>query len=238
MGGRAMAKRPPGSRWRVIVSAAVLVLVLGGLVALAYFTPLMSVRSVEVTGATTVGADEVLRVAQVPQGAPLLQVDTAVIAGRVSKLPAVESVNVTRGYPSTLTIEVTERTPAVVVERPPGIGVMDRLGMVYLTFDSVKALPKDLRGLPMLQMSDPAAGNPTTVAALTVVQELPDWLRSRVTVVEAGSPSDVSLQLRSGRKVVWGDAERTPDKAEALRHLLTVEGREYNVSSPEFASVR
>ncbi|ALG85145.1 cell division protein FtsQ/DivIB [Gordonia phthalatica] len=236
--GSDVSTAPRSRRWRPITAIIAVLVVLGGLTAVAYFTPLMSVRSVDVTGTRTVDTNEVLRVAQVPEGRPLLRVDTAAIAQRVSSLPAVESVNVSVGYPSTVTVAVVERTPLVTVPRDGKIGVMDRLGMVYLTFDDAKALPKDLRALPTLKMENPAASNPTTKAALTVIEDLPDWLRANVTAVTAESPSGISLTLKSGRTAVWGDAERTDDKAEALRHLLTVKGTEYNVSSPEFASVR
>lgn len=212
--------------------------VVGGLAAVAYYTPLMSVRSVDVSGTTAVSADEVRRVAQVPSGKPLLQVDTAAIANRVSVLPAVESVNVSRSYPSTIDIAVVERTPVVTVEREDKkIGVMDRLGMVYATFEP-KALPKEFSSLPRLETANPSAKDAPTRAVLRVVQDLPSWLRANVRAVQADSPSDVTLLLRSGRKAVWGDSGRSADKAEALRHLLTISGDEYNVSSPEFASVK
>ncbi|MGB3302960.1 cell division protein FtsQ/DivIB [Gordonia sp. (in: high G+C Gram-positive bacteria)] len=226
------------SRWRLVAALVALIAVVGGLVAAAYFTPLISARNVEVTGATTVPSQEVLAAAQVTMGQPLLQVDTAAIAERVALLPAVESVHVVRNYPSTLTIAVTERTPVVTVPNQGKIGVMDRLGVVYLTFESAKALPKQFRGLPELQMDDPGPANPTTLAVLAVVRELPAWLGSKVVTVSADSPSDVTLKLRSGKTVKWGDAERTNDKAEAFRHLVMVDGTEYNVSSPEYASVR
>ncbi|EGD55863.1 cell division protein FtsQ/DivIB [Gordonia neofelifaecis] len=237
--GRGTSKRGRGTsrRWQGIGAAVALVVVIGGLAAIAYFTPLMSVRTVDVTGTTSVDTGEVLRAAQAPEGSPLLQVDTAAVADRVSQLPQVESVNVSRGYPSTLSISVTERTPVVTVARDGKVGIMDRLGMVYLTFDSSKSVPKSLQGLPALEMADPGANNPTTKAALTVVQDLPDWLRPRVTAVAAESPSDITLTLRSGKKAVWGDSGRSADKAEALRNLLMVDGNRYNVSSPEYTSV-
>ncbi|MBM7367116.1 cell division protein FtsQ/DivIB [Gordonia hydrophobica] len=229
---------PTRRRRKTILVAVALAVVAAGLTAVAFFTPLMSVRSVEVTGTRTLDSAEVLRLAEVPMGRPLLRVDTAGIAQRVSVLPTVESVNVEVGYPSTVTIDVTERTPLVTVPRGDKIGVMDRLGMVYLTYDDAKAMPKSLRGLPGLTMDEPGASNPTTKAALTVVQGLPDWLRSQVRSVTADSPSGITLALTKNRTVVWGDAGRTADKAEALQHLMTVDGTEYNVSSPEFASVR
>ncbi|WP_026918929.1 cell division protein FtsQ/DivIB [Gordonia shandongensis] len=227
------------SRVRVAALVAVLIAVVGGLSAVAYYSPLMSVRSVDVAGAVAVTRDDVLGAARVPSGRPLLQVDTAEIADRVAELPAVESVDVSRSYPSTIAIEVTERTPVVTVERDEGrIGVMDRLGVVYATFDTEKSLPKEFRRLPRLETGNPSPRDAPTAAALSVVRELPDWLAANVRAVRVDSPADVTLVLRSGRTAVWGGAERSEEKAEALRHLLTIKGREYNVSSPEFASVK
>ncbi|GEE03333.1 hypothetical protein nbrc107696_37790 [Gordonia spumicola] len=229
-------RRRPGKLSVILIAVGVVVLVGGG-IALAYFSPLMSVRSVEVTGTTIVDRDEVLRLAQAPEGKPLLQVDTGAIAGRIAVIPAVEQVKVERSYPSTLTIEVTERTPVVTLDWSGKIGVMDRLGMVYQTFPDRKSVPKEFSGLPVLSVAHPGAKDPSTLAALAVAQDLPDWLRARTATIEAASSADVTLVLKSKRRVVWGDAERTADKAAALQSVLKVQGDTYNVSSPEFPAV-
>ncbi|WP_081604224.1 cell division protein FtsQ/DivIB [Gordonia malaquae] len=228
--------RRPSKATVILVILGVLGLV-GGAVAVAYYSPLMSVRSVDVVGTAAVDRNEVLRLANAPQGVPLLQVDTGAIADRIAVLPAVEEVKVERSYPSTLTIEVTERTPVATLDWQGGIGVMDRLGMVYLTFADRKAVPKTFARLPILAVPNPGSKDPATLAALTVAQELPEWLRSRTTTIEASSPADITLIMASKRRVIWGDAERTDDKAEALQSALKVNGDTYNVSSPEFPAV-
>lgn len=228
--------RRPGKLTVAVVLVGVVALV-GGAVAAAYYSPLMSVRSVDVTGAQTVDRAEVLRLAQAPTGMPLLQVDTGAIADRIAVLPAVEEVKVERGYPSTLTIDITERTPMLTLDWSGKIGVMDRLGMVYLTFPDRKSLPKEFTTLPVLTVPDPGAADPSTRAALTVVEDLPDWLRPKVVAIEAASPVDITLVLSSKRRVVWGDDQRTDDKAAALQGVLKVKGDTYNVSSPEFPAV-
>ncbi len=235
-GRRRRGEQRPSKLSVILVITGILALV-GGAVAVAYYTPLMAVRSVDVVGLKTVDRDEVLRLAQAPEGRPLLQVDTGSIADRIAVLPAVEEVTVERGYPSTLTITVTEREPVGTLDWSGKIGVMDRLGMVYLTFPDRKSVPKQFAGLPVLTVPRPGPNDPTTLAALTVARDLPDWLRSRTTAVEATSPADVTLVLKSKRRVVWGDAERTDDKAAALQSVLKVAGDTYNVSSPEFPAV-
>ena len=217
--------------------------VVAALAATAYFSPLMSVRNVDVTGLTTLSRGQVIGVAEVQEGQPLLQVDTAAMAQRVALIPAVETVDVQRSYPSTLTIAVTERSPRALVDRDGKLGVMDRLGHVYLEYASREAMGDEASGhrrfrdLPLLSVPIPGPGDPTTEAALTVAGELPEWLAKQVTDIQASSPADIRLQLTKDRVAVWGDAERTADKADALRHVLKVDGSTYNVSSPEFPAV-
>lgn len=210
----------------------------------AYFSPMLSVRQVEVTGNDAIASADVLTVADVPAGIPLLQVDTAAVANRVSGLTSVESVRVDRQYPSTLAIDVRERTPRVLVDRGDGrIGVMDRLGVVYLEFDSREAMGKTARGgivlstLPLLSVSTPGPHDPTTAAAIEMVEGMPDWLRRDVQTIRAASPSDLTLELPRSRTVIWGDSSRPVDKAEALRHVLKLPGTTYTVSSPDYPAV-
>ena len=81
----------PARRWPVVVAVVALV---AGLAAVAYFTPLMSVRAVSVHGlesGSTLTADQVVAAAQVPKGRPLLQVNTAQAAHRVAAIAAVQA---------------------------------------------------------------------------------------------------------------------------------------------------
>ncbi|WP_235831283.1 cell division protein FtsQ/DivIB [Gordonia zhaorongruii] len=233
---RGSTARRPG-RLSVVLAMLGLVALVGGAVAVAYYSPLMSVRSVEVTGATAVDENRVRELAQAPSGMPLLQVDTGAIANRIAVLPAVEEVRVERSYPSALTIEVTERVPVVLVEQDGKLGVMDRIGVVYATYADRKALPKEFAALPELTTPNPGPRDPTTEAVITTVQGLPDWLATKVVAADAASPSDIVLTLKSGRRAVWGGEDRSDDKAATLAQLLKMPGREFNVSSPEFPAV-
>ncbi|MFT3715452.1 MAG: FtsQ-type POTRA domain-containing protein [Gordonia sp. (in: high G+C Gram-positive bacteria)] len=232
-----------GRRWLRITGIVLVLAAIGGLVAAAYLSPIMAVRNIDVTGNTTVPREEVLARADVAEGTPLLQVHTAAVAGRVAAIPAVESVRVDRHYPSGLAITVTERRPTALLDLGDGrLGVMDRIGVVYREFDNRDALKAGPAGkvfdaLPTLSVPTPGPKDPTTRAALTVVGDLPDWLSRIVVSVSASSPADVKLQLTKNRTAVWGDDQRDADKAEALQHLLTLQGRTYNVSSPDYPSV-
>jgi len=225
---------------RVLVVAAVVALV-GGLAAVAYFTPLMSVRTVSVQGVppgVVLTVDEVRHAAQVPLGRPLLQVNTGQAATRVAAIGAVETARVRRQYPSTVEIIVVARTPVARVETDRAVHVVDRLGVPYRHFDRGTQLPKDVGRLPLLATPNPGPTDPSTKTAVRVVAGLPADLRTKIASIRADSPVDLNFVLHNGSTVVWGDATRPEDKAIAWRAIATRKGTLYNVSSPDFPSYR
>lgn len=228
----------PARRWPVVVAVVALV---AGLAAVAYFTPLMSVRAVSVHGlesGSTLTAEQVVAAAQVPKGRPLLQVNTAQAAHRVAAIAAVETARVRRQYPSAIEVIVVERRPVVRVETDRAVHVLDRLGVSYRHYDRGVAVPPGVAGLPLLSTPSPGPTDPATTAALGVVAGLPSDLRASVVAVEAQSPVDLSFRLKNGATVVWGDSTRADDKAVAWRAIITRRGTLYNVSSPDYPSYR
>ncbi|BBZ67676.1 cell division protein FtsQ [Mycolicibacterium insubricum] len=212
--------------WAVL--AAVLVVGLGLVL---YFTPLMSVRSVDVFGTQAVGRDEVLDVAAVPHGLPLLQLDTDAVAARVAGIRRVASARVQREYPSTVRITIAERIPVAMRDFPDGPHVYDRVGVDFGSEDPAQSLP-------YLDVENPGPGDPSTRAALEVLTTLRPEIAGQVGRVAAPTAAAVTLTLTDGRVVVWGSTDRSQEKAEKLAALLTVPGRSYDVSSPELATVK
>ena len=196
-----------------------------------YFTPLMSARSVEVRGTGVVTREEVLGVAQVQVGTPLMQIDTDTVADRVAGIRRVATARVQRGYPSTLRIIVTERIPLAVKDFPDGPHLFDRDGVDFAT-----APPPP--GLPYLDVDNPGPADGPTKAALEVMTALPPDVVAQVGRVAAPSLASVTLTLADGRTVVWGTTDRTDEKANKLAALLTQPGRTYDVSSPDLPTVK
>jgi cell division protein FtsQ len=223
--GRRKPARPAISGMRVLIGTVVTIVVVVALFGVAYFTPLMSVRTVDVTGNGAVTAEEITSAAAIPKGEPLLQVDAAAAAQRVSLIPRVASARVKREYPSTISIAVEERIAVVFTERDGQKYLMDKLGFEFAQQDPPP-------GLAQLRTTNPGSGDPSTRAALTVMAEVPPYVRDQIAVIEVSSPVNIVLVLKDNRTVVWGDDSRNAEKSETLRHVLTQEGTEYNVSSP------
>ncbi|GLV49810.1 hypothetical protein TBS_03910 [Thermobispora bispora] len=214
---------------------AALVILLTGAVAgaaawVVFFSPLLGVREIEVTGGSAALAERVRAAAGVPTGTPLAAVDLGEVERRVRGVLEVESARVARGWPGTLRISVVERTPIAVIPAGDRVLVVDRFGVVLGRVANAPRLPV-LRGGP-----DP--GDPAVRAALSVLHALPPGLAARVAEVRAPSAKSITLRLADGRTVLWGDARHAAQKSRNLASALSKPGTFYDVSSPRVVTVK
>lgn len=203
---------PARRRLLQVGSAVVLVAVVGWALLAG---PLLAVRRVQVDGAVTLTADEVRRSAGIADGTPLLRVDVDAARARVARLPQVASVQVTRGWPGTVVVTLTERVPVAVVDRNGTRTLVDRDGVL---FDTITGNPPP--GVVPLDVADPRPDDPATRAALAALAAMPRSLRAGVDHATATTDQDVTLALADGTTVLWGDAADSPRKASVLAALL------------------
>ena len=221
-----------GRRGRVLIGVAVAVVVLAAAVWVVGFTGLLGVRTVAVTGARALSADQIRSVAAVPDGQPLARVDTAAVAGRVRSLAGVARVAVSRSWPGTVRITVTERRGVAVVRRDGAGWLIDGAGVVF------QRAPAGLRALPLLEVPGARPDDAGTRAALSALTALPPGVVEQVTVVRAATPESVTLTLSRDRTVLWGGAEQPAAKAAVLAALLRRPGTHYDISTPSVVTVR
>ncbi|MFN2478229.1 MAG: cell division protein FtsQ/DivIB [Pseudonocardiaceae bacterium] len=224
-----------------LTAGMVVLALVGGGAWVLLVSSLFDARSVAVEGTKEVPADVVRAVAAVPLGTPMLRLDTTAIERRVAAVPRVASVQVRCGLNGTVRIELTERTPVAVVRRDNGVHLVDATGTDYA------AVPVEPPGLPELRSDRVGPRDAATVAALTVLTGLPEWLRGQVRSIAANSPADVVLRLDSGRpgagrsgarrEVRWGGVEDSARKVAVLGPLLTQPGKIYDISSPALPTI-
>jgi cell division protein FtsQ len=223
--------RTAGRRRRWLIPAVVVVVVIVAALVV-YVSPLFHVRSVEVEGTRNLSADEVQEASGVREGENLVRLDTGAAASRVSGLPWTDSVTVSRSWPSTVHISVTEHEAVGVIDDGGQPAVVDRQGRVFLrgvTPDGVK---------PVKARVDDSGAVGAAAKALAAVSDLDRGLYDQIASVDAPGGSDVRLLFPEGREVYWGSGDRAPEKAEATRIVLTRDGTTWNVSNPALPSVR
>ena len=247
-GGAAPRGRPPADRRiserrkailaarvrrrRRILGWALAALALAAGVAYLVRTPLFGLSAVRVEGTQAVARDEVLAASQVRIGEPYLGLDLAAIHARVGALPRVAAVRVTRDYPSSLRIAVTER-PAVASVSTGGIYWLVAADGTVL--DSAGQRPADLpyvAGVPL--PAGVAAGSHLPPGnelanALTALGGMDRRLERQVAGVDAHTLDSLEFTLEDGTRVQYGLAVDQPAKDAAVllvRRTLKREGRE------------
>lgn len=214
----------------VIGAAAVLVLVVVWIVA---FSPVLGVRTVTITGTHSLTVAQVRSAAAVGHGAPLIRLDTAAVRRRIEALPDVASATVSVSYPSTVSIEVTERIPVGYLTTGSASYVLvDRSGAQYRTVSAVPA------GLPRFAVPLGASARAAGQAVSVVAGALSPAVLAELAEISADSPAAITLVLRDGRTVAWGTDERSQQKAALLPAVLSQPGTHFDLSDPDVVVAR
>ena len=209
-------------RRRTFTIAIVLVVVAAG-----WFvtrTALLDVDRIDVQAGVHTTAEDVLAASGVKPGDQLLDLDDAVVAGRVETLPWVATADVGHGIDGRVHIAVTERRPAATAVDDGGtVMLVDPDGRVL---GPAPADDAEVAGLiPLLGVT---AGEPgSTVegaSAVQIVDSIGPGVRSRVAAVAATPDGRLWLTLRPRGIVALGSSDGLADK---LAQLTTVMGQVY-----------
>jgi len=220
-------------RWiMAAVAAAVLVLV-GVVVWTVWFSGLLVAQQVRVTGVDRLSDEQVIDAAEAPMNTPLARLDVDAIAARVRELPAVERVRVSRGWPHTVRIAVTEREPVAWMTRSGRVWEVDASGVAFWPTKSPD------KGLLELRV-DPDDAEAVEAAASTTAElaRLDPALTDSVARIAAETRDSVRLELADGRTVVWGSAGQAEEKIRVLKVLLDIPAKHYDVSVPTRPTTR
>ena len=207
-------------------------LVMGGLAWVVYGTSVLGVREVKVVGTDTLTPAQVEEAASVRLAEPLARVDLDGIRDRVQALPAVERAVVSRGWPSTVEVQVVERTPVAAVPVGEQFLLIDAEGVAFRT------VAKRPAGLPLAKLAAPGPADINTRSALVVLSSLTAELREELVSISVPAPAQVSLGLRGGRTIVWGDDTESEKKARVATALLERKGDTIDVSAPTVVTLR
>jgi cell division protein FtsQ len=247
-GGAAPRRRPPADRRiaerrkailaarvrrrRRILGWALAAIALAVGVAYLIRTPLFGLSAVRVEGTRSLQQAEILQVGRVRLGEPYLGLDLAAIRGRVAALPRVAAVRVTRDYPSSLRITVSERRPVASVSTGSVYWLVAADGTVL---DAAVRRPPDLPYVARVPLPDgvrPGSRLPPgneLANALTALGGMAPQLKRQVTGVKARSLDSLEFTLEDGSRVLYGLAVDQPAKDAAVllvRRTLRREGRE------------
>lgn len=216
------------TRLRRILLAALAAAAAGVLVWLVLFSSVLETRQVTVEGTEILTAEQVSQTAQVPIGTRMARLPGGAIKQRVLALPAVAEVKLHRQWPNELVIRVTERTMVYQRADETGYQWVDAEGRIFhAEAERRPGVVAVVSGNDQRMLADVA----------TVVQAMPSQVAEATEHVEATSIDNIVVLLADGRSIVWGNAEKSAQKAEVLPALLDMPGTVFDVSVPSHPAV-
>lgn len=220
-------RRRQAIRWSVIAGIALLVAFMVWLVTL---SSVFRVHEVAIQGNELVTTDDIRAAALVVPDSPMIALELDDIAARVAELPGVRDVEVSRDLPSTVIIDVTERTIVFQRVEGPTFQWVDDHGVIFSTSQA------PIEGVVQAVTAGKDARVLRDVAE--VVSHIPTELLPRVERVQAKAVDRITLELDEGDLVVWGSAEQSALKADVLEALLSVDAKLYDVSAPSHPTTK
>jgi cell division septal protein FtsQ len=199
-----------------LIAAALALLIFGGGSYLFGWSNLLTVRSIEITGAPNEQAKElIVRSLDLKTGAKLARIDPRSISARLATNNWIQSSQVSRNWLyGKVEITVIPRTPVALYTEPgqPQVA-LDASGKTF-------NLPADLPdGLPKVTATSVASG----LAAIKVFTELPTEFSANIDRLSAARPSNLLIYgVFSGRdlRIIWGDGLDTDLKIKVITALL------------------
>jgi len=200
------ARRVRLTRWRRLITAVLVVTLVGGPVAL-YLSPLLRVRDVQVSGATAFSTDEVLSLARIDDQS-MLRLNLAAAEHRVESIPMVQDARLERRWPYAVRIEITERAPWAFWEIGQDHYVIDSEGVVLPGSAPIENAPviRDVNGAARLVPGD-HVDRDAVAASQTLLQRVPEKLAMNVSSLEYTPQQGLALTTDGGYRVVVGDSQ-------------------------------
>ena len=240
---------------RIFIGIGIIVALIGGWAAL-YNSPAFTIQNVEVEGVEHLTADEMSQLANVPTDTTLLRVDTETIRNRLKQTAWVEDATVTRKFPDTIKITVTEREIEAIVEIPNRSGsatkkwaiAKDHIWLMPIPEPGSEAAKTTSEKIyedaeAALHITDVPYGTVAEIGqpcqdsnvnnALDIISGMTTDLANHVETVSAAGPAETTLLLDSGVEIAFGKAENIRDKERVILQIL-----EENPDSVAYINVR
>ncbi|MDH5150609.1 cell division protein FtsQ/DivIB [Kocuria palustris] len=213
---------------RLAVAVLIVVLIVWGV----FFSPLFSVRSLQVEGLSLTDQGAAEEALQPLEGESMTRISSEEVESLLTQFPAVASVDTSASGSGTLRVEVQERIPVAAVEDGDGWQLVDREGTQLEQVTDSEQIQ-----VPVIAGGTDVLGSEDWDTVSSVLASLPSSLLEQVQTARAESGGVVMLELQDGVTVRWGDDTDSALKAEVLAELVdaseaTGAVEVYDVSAP------
>ena len=211
---------------RIAILGSLLVISLGALLWVYTGTGVLNVKTVEVKGNERLDSAYLCALSGITQQSHLLKMDVGAVESALLSEPYVAAVDISRVFPNTVVLEITERQPAAFILQNGMYSLVDEEGVIL---ESTADRPQGLVEIKDLDLPLLLPGSVIEDADFTMVNSLLASLPLPLQemAAEAGYIDGEGLYIRSGdTSVIYGDAsELTYKNTVALLSLTNLVGR-------------
>jgi cell division protein FtsQ len=212
------------------LAALLLALVCGVVIAIFLGSDLLTVRRIDLTGATLTTPQQIAEVGGV-QGHNIFTVDTQEVAERLIALPTVREAQVRSELPDRLVVQIVERRPAAVWQAGDARFLIDEGGFVL----AVNPAEGVTRGLPQVMARDgdaPTIGKevaPAIVAATLTIARDASAYGVTVSEIDYSPTGGLAIltpggaQTTASRRILLGPPTRLAEKLAASGEVIRTE---------------
>ena len=155
-----------------------------------------------------------------------MSINTGTVTSQIVALPEIKSATVERGWPHSILITITERTPIAVAATAEGYNLIDSDGMNA----GVVAAPP-----PGLLIISAQPDSPAMTSAIQALAAIPaNW---KLIGLRAVTQDSVIATLEGGVVITFGSGERASDKVDVAQALMEKGYTLINVSAPDAPTV-
>ena len=183
-------------------------------------SPLFAIRSVTLEGNVYTSKEVVEQVRDLLKGASVFTVDTGKARTILLDDPWVSDVRITTHFPSKALVEIAERVPVVwYVGTDQKVRVVDARGRVIVVLDGWPTKYLQVEGTGS-SLDAGAVADDAYRAAAQLVLALPDEIRPKVASLALSPGGELSMTLKSGTVVRFGQPADLQNKLVLVVVLL------------------
>lgn len=205
-------------------------------------SPAFSVGNIIVEGNKYLTEEELYQIAGVPEKINIFRLNTTELKTRLYKDLRIEEADISRRFPSTIVLKITERTPLAYVACDYGFVEIDKKGTVLAAYKTIKNIRVPMiTGITLhnLYVGD-TVDHVVLLKVLEYLSYMDETAVNQMSEVNVAVPEELVAYTTSSVQIRIGKAERLSEKAkltqgfleELKKTKLSIEYIDFNFASP------
>lgn len=217
-------RRKTHSIGKTILAVVIVILLLAGA---GYFTYVyFQVDHIKVTGNSVFSAGEIAKLADIQPKTHMFFVDTEEIKQKIETEPHVEVNSITKEYPKTLVVDITERVPEAVTSFSDQFLLLDVNANVMEmhpeqpegTYPLVTGFAIDAVNLGK-QISTQDGFKVTVYSELITALDDKE-IKDKIATIDLSDINNIKLTTRDGLSIKFGQSDKITDKVKIIKKML------------------